>query len=170
MAQRHSLIETQLGVLTLVAVGDALSGLYYPGHWHLPADPDFGPLVDAEDDPVFRLAAHELGEYFAGQRHDFDVPLSATGDPFSQRVWALLRQIPYGSTTTYGALAATLGVPGQARRVGQAVGRNPVSILIPCHRVVGASGSLTGYAGGIERKRALLALEDPGADDVARLF
>lgn len=168
--RRHARLGTPIGTLTLVAQDGALTGLYYPGHWHVAQDADFGPAVDAEADPVLGQAARELGQYFDGTRERFQVPVATHGDRFSEQLWALLCEIPYGATTTYGALAAKLALPRQARRVGQAVGRNPVSILIPCHRVVGADGSLTGYAGGIERKRALLALEEPRAEADSRLF
>ena len=102
--------------------------------------------------------ATQLGEYLVGARRTFDVPLHLVGPAFGQRVWELLQEIPFGSTTTYGALAAAIGGT-HARAVGRFVGGNPVSILVPCHRVVGADGSLTGYAGGLDRKRRLLELE-----------
>lgn len=102
-----------------------------------------------------------LEEYFAGERRAFDLPLVAAGTPFQHRVWELLGAIPYGATTTYGALAAALGRPSAVRALANAVGANPLSILIPCHRVVGADGSLTGYAGGLRAKRLLLELEKP---------
>ncbi|WP_312977210.1 methylated-DNA--[protein]-cysteine S-methyltransferase [Corynebacterium sp.] len=116
------------------------------------------------------MTAIQLTEYLEGARKSFDVPITTHGNAFSEKVWALLRQIPYGETTTYGALAASLGNPRLAQRVGQVVGQNPVSIIIPCHRVVGADGSLTGYAGGLERKRWLLELEEPVEISSSRLF
>ena len=145
-----------LGTLTLTADEDGLSGLYLEDHRHGPTDRS-GWVHDPE-----RLvaAATQLEEYLAGERRRFDLPLSPRGGtPFQRRVWAALEQIPYGTTTTYGALAAGLGVPAAVRAVGAANGRNPLSIVRPCHRVVGASGALTGYGGGLEAKRALLALE-----------
>ncbi|WP_026918869.1 methylated-DNA--[protein]-cysteine S-methyltransferase [Gordonia shandongensis] len=169
MTRRHATVPTGLGDLTMVADGPALTGLYFPGHWHLPAAAEFGVAVPA-DDAVFAQTARELTEYLAGRRRDFDVEVVTDGDDFSERVWALLRGIPYGATTTYGALARRLGNPRLAQRVGQCVGRNPVSVLIPCHRVVGADGSLTGYAGGLDRKRRLLELEEPAETAVTRLF
>lgn len=109
--------------------------------------------------PVLVQAAAQLAEYFAGQRQSFTIPLAPRGTPFQQEVWRALCAIPYGQTRSYGQLAAALGRPSAARAVGGACRRNPIWLMIPCHRVVGASGSLTGYAGGLERKKALLALE-----------
>jgi len=170
MPTRHTRADTELGELTLVAVDDALTGLYFPHHWYPPADDAIGPYVRVGDDPLFTRAAAELAEYLAGRRTSFDVPISASGDPFQERVWALLEEIPYGTTTTYGALAEQLGNRSLAQRVGQAVGRNPVSIVVPCHRVVGGDGALTGYAGGLGRKRVLLNLEEPAEVRAGRLF
>jgi methylated-DNA-[protein]-cysteine S-methyltransferase len=173
MAVRHTLIDTLVGPLTLVADGDAVTGLYFPDHSPLPDDTPFGDRVARQDvasDGVLAQAATELSEYLTGQRQTFDVTVATHGDGFSEKVWALLRQIPYGETTTYGTLATKLGNPRLAQRVGQVVGRNPVSIIIPCHRVVGADGSLTGYAGGLTRKRRLLELEEPVEISSSRLF
>lgn len=155
----HTVIDTSLGELTVVVAGGALTGLYFPGHWHLPPAAAFGTRVDAETDPLFRQIAQELEEYLSGSRSTFDVPLVTAGNSFSEQVWVMLREIPFGESTTYGALAERLGDRKLARRVGQSVGWNPISIFIPCHRVLGASGSLTGYAGGLERKQHLLELE-----------
>jgi methylated-DNA-[protein]-cysteine S-methyltransferase len=110
-------------------------------------------------DPVLAEARAQLEAYFAGERSGFDLPLAPAGTAFDKRVWAAVAAIPHGSTATYGELAAELGAPGAARAVGAANGRNPIAIVIPCHRVVGARGALTGYAYGVERKAALLALE-----------
>lgn len=170
MSVRHAQVETALGPMTLVAEENRLVGLYFPGHWHLPPESSFGVRVDADGDEVFERARAELDAYLAGERESFDVPLRTRGDEFSERVWAMLKKIPYGSTTTYGALAERLGNRKLAQRVGQAVGRNPISIIIPCHRVVGVDGSLTGYAGGLERKRWLLELEEPAEAADSRLF
>lgn len=167
---RHTQIETTLGELTLVADGEQLTGLYFPQHRHLPEASMFGERVDADTDDVFVLAKAELDEFLAGERETFDLPVRTKGDEFSERVWAKLRESPYGETTTYGALAERLGNRRLAQRVGQVVGRNPVSIVIPCHRVVGAGGSLTGYAGGLDRKRFLLELEEPAETKKSRLF
>lgn len=165
MSIRHAVVGTTLGDLTLVASGDALSGVYFPHHWTRPDRAAMGDEVVG--DPVLTQAATELDEYLAGTRREFDVPLALDGDDFQQRVWALLAQIPYGTTTTYGELAAQLGDKTLAQRVGKAVGQNPVSVVVPCHRVVGKGGKLTGYAGGLRRKQLLLDLEEPSE---VRLF
>lgn len=170
MYLRHTRVETVLGDVTLVAEDRNLTGLYFPGHWYVPAAEAFGPGADADTDGVFMRVRTELDEYLAGERTSFEVPVQTGGDEFSERVWAMLSEIPYGQTTTYGALAERMGNPRLAQRVGQSVGRNPVSIVIPCHRVVGADGSLTGYAGGLERKRFLLELEEPTHIATSRLF
>jgi methylated-DNA-[protein]-cysteine S-methyltransferase len=178
MSRRHAKLPTSLGDLLVVADdgSDAganaagLTGIYFPGHWHPPTADSIGVEVDAASDALFMQLGEQLGEYLDGHRSDFDLPTAAAGDAFDEAVWAMLREIPYGATTTYGELAGRLGDRNLSRRVGYAVGHNPLSILVPCHRVVGASGSLTGYAGGLERKRFLLELE--GAEVVAqrRLF
>jgi methylated-DNA-[protein]-cysteine S-methyltransferase len=143
----------------MVGTGGTLGGLYMTEHRHRPPLPE-----DAvRDDDAFADVVQELGEYFAGERTAFGVPVAFDrGTPFQRRVWAALVDVPYGTTTTYGALARQLGVPGGARAVGLANGRNPVSIVVPCHRVVGSDGGLTGYGGGTERKRFLLDLERGG--------
>lgn len=170
MTRRHGTITTALGDLLLVAEDGALVGVYFPGHWHPPASDRIGSAVVAADDRLFQQVATELDEYLAGDRTAFDVPIATTGDPFQESVWAMLRELPFGATTTYGELAERLGDRTQARRVGQAVGRNPISILIGCHRVVGSDGSLTGYAGGLERKEFLLELEGASVVAQRRLF
>jgi methylated-DNA-[protein]-cysteine S-methyltransferase len=163
---RHTRIATELGDLLLVARDESLIGLYFPGHWRPPTAGSLGALVTADDDPVFAATAEQLAEYLDGRRTEFDLPLATTGDEFSERVWALLRDIPYGETTSYGRIAHQLGARELAQLVGRAVGDNPISVVIPCHRVVGADGALTGYAGGLTRKRHLLDLETA----YARLF
>jgi methylated-DNA-[protein]-cysteine S-methyltransferase len=170
MRTRHATAETDLGELTLVASGDALAGVYFPGHWYLPPEGTIGARVEAVDDPVLDAARIQLEEYLAGERDSFDLPTALAGDPFQERVWALLEQIPRGETTTYGAIAERLGAGTSARAVGRAVGRNPLSIVVPCHRVVGSDGKLTGYAGGLERKRFLLELEEPEPALAGKLF
>lgn len=169
-ARRHAVLPTELGDLLAVAEGDALAGLYFPRHWHPPKVGAIGPEVSPTGDEVFEATRSQLAEYVRGERTAFTVPTVTHGDAFSEQVWDLLMTIPYGETTTYGAIARQLGNPGLAQRVGQAVGRNPVSVLIPCHRVVGADGSLTGYAGGLERKARLLAIEEPPEVTASRLF
>ena len=168
--RRHTTLATELGDLLAVAQGDALAGLYFPAHWHPPAPDTIRPRVSPTGDAVIEDRARELAEYLGGERTTFTVPTVTHGDAFSERVWDHLATLPHGTTTTYGAIARDLGNPGLAQRVGQAVGHNPVSILIPCHRVVGADGSLTGYAGGLERKARLLALEEPPEVAESRLF
>lgn len=142
--------RSPLGPILLEEDGGAVTGLRFCGQ-EVPAQ---GPVS-----PVLAQAAAQLAEYFAGQRQSFTVPLAPRGTPFQQEVWRALCAIPYGQTRSYGQLAAALGRPSAARAVGGACRCNPIWLMIPCHRVVGASGSLTGYAGGLERKKALLALE-----------
>lgn len=170
MTRRHATLTTSLGDLLVVADGEVLTGIYFPGHWHPPASDSIGAPVEAGADELFTRLGRELDEYLAGQRVAFDLPMAPVGDEFQQTVWAMLRDIPLGTTTSYGELAARLGDRNLARRVGNAVGRNPISIIVPCHRVVGADGSLTGYAGGLERKRHLLELEGAPVVAQARLF
>ena len=151
----HTVVESPLGPLTLVATGGALCGLFLDGQRHRPVpgtfgDPDRGPLDEV---------ASQLEEYFAGVRTRFDLRLSLQGTPFQQRVWRELVDIPFGTTASYGEIATRIGQTGAARAVGLANGRNPVSIVVPCHRVVGSAGALTGYGGGIERKQLLLDFE-----------
>lgn len=143
------LIDSPVGELTLASDGEAVTGLHF-GRAGNPAGPADG---------ILEAARAELAEFFAGERRSFGVPARPRGTPFQEAVWAALLAIPYGETEGYGALAERVGRPGAARAVGLANGRNPVAIMVPCHRVVGASGSLTGYGGGLERKRWLLALE-----------
>lgn len=168
--RRHAYVDTSLGDLLVVAQGQSLAGLYFTEHRYPPAEADLGRRVDPAADPFIAGVAAQLGEYLAGDRREFTVATETSGDAFSERVWALLREIPYGATTSYGALAETLGNKLLAQRVGQAVGHNPISIIVPCHRVVGADGSLTGFAGGLARKRALLDLEEPESARAQRLF
>jgi methylated-DNA-[protein]-cysteine S-methyltransferase len=162
----HTTIPSSLGDLTVVARGGAVTGLYFPHHWYRPDRAGFGQYRDAG----FHDVRRQLDEYLAGERRDFDVPVETAGRPLQERVWQLIGQIPYGATASYGELASQLGGGVTAQEVGAAVGRNPVSIIIPCHRVVGASGGLTGYAGGLRRKRVLLDLEQAVAGRSARLF
>jgi methylated-DNA-[protein]-cysteine S-methyltransferase len=154
-AAAHTVLSTRLGALTLVRTERALTGLYFAGHWPRPDRATFGPRTDGE----FEDVARQLGEYLAGQRTAFDFPLQVSGTAFDRRIWELIAAVPYGETTTYGDLARALGPGTDPRDVGAAVGRNPLCIVIPCHRVIGSTGKLTGYAGGIGRKRALLELE-----------
>jgi methylated-DNA-[protein]-cysteine S-methyltransferase len=151
----HTVMPSPLGDLTLVRDETALRGLYFPHHWYLPDPSGFGPRLD----DGFEAATQQLSEYLAGSRRHFELPLSPRGNDLQLRVWDLIQQIPYGGTETYGTLAAQLGGDLTAQEAGAAVGRNPLSIVIACHRVVGRNGKLTGYAGGLGRKRHLLELE-----------
>jgi methylated-DNA-[protein]-cysteine S-methyltransferase len=171
MNNRHAIVSTQLGDLTLVASDDALIGIYFPHHWVKPERATLGDEVDAATDPVLTEATHQLTQYLAGERDDFDLNTELRGgDAFQQKVWALLDDIPRGATTTYGELAERLGDKHLAQLVGKAVGSNPLSIIVPCHRVVGKDGKLTGYAGGLKRKQFLLDLEEPALVKETRLF
>ena len=151
----YTLLSTPIGDVIVWGDGEGVSGLEFT---------DLFRATDVRtrckrDDAAFESVATQLAAYFAGELTTFDVPLAISGTPFQQRVWTALRAIPFGSTTTYGTLAAQLGVPRATRAVGAANGRNPISIIIPCHRLIGADGSLTGYGGGMHRKQWLLAHE-----------
>jgi methylated-DNA-[protein]-cysteine S-methyltransferase len=151
----YTSLESPIG--ELLAVGDSrgLRGLYMQeGRTAIAVRAGW----EAADEP-FAEARAQLAEYFAGQRRAFDLPLAMAGSPFQRRVWRALQDIPYGETISYGELARRIGVPSASRAVGVANGRNPVSVIVPCHRVIGADGSLTGYGGGLARKRLLLELE-----------
>jgi methylated-DNA-[protein]-cysteine S-methyltransferase len=158
-APSRSVIDSPLGPITLVACDGALTGLYMNGRGPDPAGAADAADGDPADAAVLAWAAHQLAEYFDGRRQDFDLPVELAGTPFQRRVWDALRGIGYGETVSYGELADQIGQPTAARAVGLANGRNPVSIIVPCHRVVGSDGSLTGYGGGIDNKRILLDLE-----------
>jgi methylated-DNA-[protein]-cysteine S-methyltransferase len=167
---RHATLSTVIGDITLVASDAALIGIYYPQHWVKPERATLGARVPLEADPTLAEAGRQLAEYLAGGRTEFDIPTAADGDAFQQRVWAMLDEIPYGKTTTYGELAERLGDKSLSRMVGRAVGHNPLSIIVPCHRVLGKNHKLTGYAGGLERKQFLLELEEPAAVKAEKLF
>jgi methylated-DNA-[protein]-cysteine S-methyltransferase len=151
----HFLMESSLGTLTLVNTDGVLSGIYMPDHKHGPKSETLGARVRSG----FEQAVSQLQEYFDQQRTMFTLPLAPEGTDFQQRVWKQLRNIPYGETRTYAQLADAIGNRAAIRAVGLANGRNPLSIVVPCHRVIGSDGSLTGYAGGLDRKRFLLDLE-----------
>jgi methylated-DNA-[protein]-cysteine S-methyltransferase len=170
MNTRHVLIDTTLGQLTLVASGEAITGLYFRHHIRRPATVTFGPEVAISDDALLAEAADQVHEYLAGVRREFSVPLDVVGDAFQHAVWSIVAEIPFGETTTYGAIAERLGDKALAYRVGQAVGANPLCLFVPCHRVLGANGKLTGYAGGLGRKQAMLELEEPADVAAGRLF
>nr|WSW42813.1 methylated-DNA--[protein]-cysteine S-methyltransferase [Streptomyces sp. NBC_01001] len=156
--RQHTVVESPYGRLTLVATDGVLSGLYMTGQRHRPAEESFGERVAATEEP-FPEVVRQLAAYFAGELTEFDVPVRLEGTAFQRSVWDQLARIPYGETWSYGELAAKLGKPNASRAVGLANGKNPVSIIVPCHRVIGASGSMTGYGGGVERKVRLLAFE-----------
>lgn len=151
-------LDTPLGPLTLVATAHGLAGAWFDGQKHHPG------AIDAPPDPAhphLRQAAQALQAYWRGEAASFDLPLDARGTAFQRAVWQALTEIGPGRTSTYGEIAARIGRPAAVRAVGAAVGRNPISVIVPCHRVIGRDGSLTGYAGGLERKQSLLALERP---------
>lgn len=153
---QHRIIDSPIGPLTLVGADGVLGGLYMDAHRHAPDSSAFGPRTTSG----FAAAAEQLAEYFAGGRTEFTVPLQPAGTEFQRQVWAALRAIPYGQTCSYAQLTTALGRDAtRIRAVGAANGRNPLSIVVPCHRVIGSDGSLTGYGGGLERKRFLLDLE-----------
>jgi methylated-DNA-[protein]-cysteine S-methyltransferase len=151
-------MDSPIGELLLLADGDALTGLHMQdGRWRTVIRDDW-----ERADEWFAQAREQLEEYFAGTRREFDLPLAPCGTEFQTRVWQALRDIPYGETRSYGEVAAAIGRPDRARAVGAANGRNPIAVIVPCHRVIGADGSLTGFGGGLERKRVLLDLERMG--------
>lgn len=155
MPDRYGIVPSPVGALTLTGTATALTGCYFEQHTK-PMD-DLATLE--RDDDAFARAAGQLDAYFAGDRHTFDLDLAPRGTDFQLRVWMGLRAIPYGETRSYGELAAAVGSPKGFRAVGLANGRNPLSIIVPCHRVIGADGTLTGFGGGVDRKRFLLDLE-----------
>lgn len=168
MTNRHAIIDTELGPITLVAEGEDLVGLYFASHRPRPDRGGFGPAVQFTTDPVLGPAAHQLEQYLAGQRTSFELPIRAVGSTFARQVWDAVGLVPYGETISYGELGELLGSRSLAREVGVALSRNPLCIVIACHRVVGRDGRLTGYAGGIDAKRRLLHLENSNATDAVR--
>lgn len=171
---RHTRVDSPVGILTLVGFRTpepegaelALEAVWFDSDRHRDEEHEIGE----RDDVLFELAREQLERYFSGQLHHFDLMLQPRGTEFEKQVWMLLREIPYGQTRSYGQLATQLGDAHLSRAVGAANGRNPLSIIVPCHRVVGADGSLTGYAGGLDRKRLLLDLERDNAPGAERLF
>ncbi|MFD4828838.1 methylated-DNA--[protein]-cysteine S-methyltransferase [Streptomyces uncialis] len=153
--KQHTLIDSPYGPLTLVATGGTLCGVYMTDQRHRPPEESFG---DRDPGP-FTETARQLDAYFAGELTDFDLPFSLDGTPFQRSVWEQLLRIPFGETRTYGELAEALGNPAASRAVGLANGKNPISVIVPCHRVIGANGNLTGYGGGLPRKQRLLDFE-----------
>jgi methylated-DNA-[protein]-cysteine S-methyltransferase len=154
---RYTSFDSPLGQILLVSDGSLLTGAYFSGQKYEPVPaPGWRPEPDLG---IFQDASLQLQEYFAGRRRQFGIPIHLQGTPFQMKVWNALLEIPLGSTVSYGELAGRIKRKNAVRAVGAAVGRNPVSVIVPCHRVIGSGGSLTGYAGGLERKRALLDLE-----------
>jgi methylated-DNA-[protein]-cysteine S-methyltransferase len=156
-ATRYTYVASPIDDLLLAAEGDAITRLHMAPHTGR-----YGPQPHwerADDDPTLVEARRQLDEYFAAERTEFDLTLAPAGTAFQTQVWAGLRAIPYGRTISYGELARRIGNPAASRAVGLANGRNPIAVIVPCHRVIGADGSLTGFGGGLDRKRALLALE-----------
>jgi methylated-DNA-[protein]-cysteine S-methyltransferase len=155
----NAVVDSPIGQLTLVAKDGALAGLYMEVSRHRPDAAILGVPVGIDAAAVLEDAAGQLAAYFTGELTSFDLPLTMDGSGFQRSVWNELRQIPYGQTISYGELARRIGQPSASRAVGLANGRNPISIVVPCHRVIGSNGSLTGFGGGIDRKRFLLTLE-----------
>ncbi len=155
MTKTHTIIDSPIGPITLVAEDRALCGLFMQDHRHQPDVATFGTKSGA----AFAQPIEQLNEYFDGVRTEFDLELADSGSPFQRLVWNGLCSIPYGETLSYGELARRIGKPGAARLVGTTNGQNPISIIVPCHRVIGANGDLVGYGGGLDRKEFLLNLE-----------
>ncbi len=153
----HTIVDSPVGVLDLVATDAGLRSVSWQGEATLDQQPD--ELVCDASHPILRQTTQQLGEYFAGNRTSFEIQLDLRGTPFQVAAWRALGDIPYGTTRSYGEQAALIGRPKAVRAVGQANGRNPVPIVLPCHRVIGANGSLVGYGGGLDRKTTLLRLE-----------
>jgi methylated-DNA-[protein]-cysteine S-methyltransferase len=157
MTYAFKIVSSRVGLLKLVANDLALVAILWEND-----DPKrvrLGSLVEDVDHPILCLAEQQLGEYFAGARKSFDLPLDFAGTPFQKKVWSELLNIPFGQTRTYGQIADAIGKPRAFRAVGAANGKNPISIVAPCHRVIGKDGSLTGFAGGLEAKECLLGIE-----------
>lgn len=163
----YAYAESPLGRIMLTSDGFSLTGVYLEGQRYEPAPKN--DWVFDESLPLFKAATAQLSEYFTGKRTHFDLPLAPAGTAFQRAVWSHLQLIPYGARLSYGSVAQALGRDGSARAVGAAIGRNPISIIIPCHRVVGKNGALTGYAGGLDRKTVLLELESSAAPGLCPL-
>lgn len=148
--------QSPLGTLTLSATDQGLCGVYFEEHKYFSGTQGW---MRKDDHPQLMAAVHQLDEYFAGRRSAFELPLDLRGSAFQLAVWEALQSLPFGSTTSYQLIAQRIARPKAVRAVGTAIGRNPLSIIVPCHRVLGTSGALSGYAGGLERKQHLLALE-----------
>lgn len=162
---RFSTMDSPIGPLTVAGTGSTLTHLRMAGQTH---EPDRADWVSA--DGAFADVVEQLEAYFAGSLTEFDVELQLIGTEFQRRVWAALQTIPYGETRSYGQIAEQIGSPGASRAVGLANGRNPIGIIVPCHRVIGSTGGMTGYGGGVDRKQRLLALEKDRSSAQAALF
>jgi methylated-DNA-[protein]-cysteine S-methyltransferase len=163
-ANLYSTVDSPIGELLLTGDGHALHGLYMQDGRRKRIDPGW----ERADEPFAAVVA-QLAEYFAGERREFDVPLVLDGPPFQRQAWHALREIPYGETVSYGEQARRIGQPDAARAIGAANGQNPIAVIVPCHRVIGADGSLTGFGGGLERKRLLLDLEADAVSGALRM-
>ncbi|SFK54689.1 methylated-DNA--[protein]-cysteine S-methyltransferase [Cellulomonas sp. KH9] len=172
MSTTYTVVPAPFGPVAVGVADGAVTDVRFPHADGSAATERLGRRVDPGDDPVLHEAARQLAEYLAGARRDFDLPLRYRGSTFRQRVWDGLRAVPYGTTTTYGALATAIGLDPRtaSRAVGAANGANHLPIVVPCHRVIGADGGLTGFSGGLDRKRALLALEARVATGAGTLF
>jgi methylated-DNA-[protein]-cysteine S-methyltransferase len=154
---RFKRFTTPLGPVLAIANDLGITGIYFVGQrYEIVIEDDWR---EERDDPVLDECARQLGEYFEGRRREFDLPLAADGSDFQRRVWREIARIPFGETVSYAELARRAGAAGSARAAGAATGHNPLSVVVPCHRVIGSDGSLTGYAGGLERKTRLLEIE-----------
>ncbi|OBH01273.1 MULTISPECIES: methylated-DNA--[protein]-cysteine S-methyltransferase [unclassified Mycobacterium] len=162
---RYRTIDSPIGLLTLAGCGSVLTNLRMVDQTYEPNRADWSP-----DPGAFEGAVEQIDAYFAGELTEFDIELELRGTEFQRRVWRALLTIPYGATRSYGQIAEQIGAPGSARAVGWANGHNPIAIVVPCHRVIGANGSLTGFGGGLDRKRALLGLEKRRAPAELTLF
>ena len=159
LMKSYDTIKTPIGELMLVASDSKLAGIYFVGCDHLPVA--HKQWQRHAKNPIFRQTKEQLEEYFAGKRTTFSVPLHFAGTDFQERVWRRIALIPYGKTISYAELARQAGNPKAIRAAGTSTGRNPLSIIIPCHRVIGKNGAITGYAGGLDKKQRLLQLENP---------
>ncbi|MCH9668211.1 MAG: methylated-DNA--[protein]-cysteine S-methyltransferase [Actinomycetia bacterium] len=162
---RYRTVDSPIGKLTLAGAAGRIRHLRMVDQTHEPDRTGWQP-----DDTAFAEAVEQLEEYFGGQRTEFELELELLGTPFQRRVWSALLTIPYGQTRSYGQIASQLDAPGASRAVGLANGRNPIGIIVPCHRVIGANGSLTGYGGGLNRKQALLDLETGKSSTIPTRF
>lgn len=170
LTTQYTVFDSPLGPLTAVANREGLAAVYMSEHKRRPDLNALGSRVKAAENSFLAATVEQLGEYFEGSRTSFSIPLAPAGNDFQHRVWAALATIPYGELRSYGDVAQMLGDRSMAQAVGSANGRNPISIIVPCHRVVGANGALVGYAGGLGRKQFLLELENPKRTHTESLF